>query len=331
MPTSKSHLALILALLFSLGLAACGTSASEATPTLPAPVVEAPTDTPTSEPGLAILLTPEGADAELLAEASAVMQSYAAERGLRFETHPALDVAAIPSNLVSLAALAPTDNLAELAAAAPQAAFVALGFNPEVELANLQVLSFSAANSEAAAFLAGYIAAISTDDWRVGVLYAPAEIVLATGFIAGAEYFCGSCTPLAPPYEEYPAAAAADPASWRTAVDVLLSLGVRTVYLSPALELPEVVQYIASWGALVIGQAAPPAGLEANWLASVGVGQAFDLGQALPAALSRQPVEAAPFGLSQVNGAYLSEARITYIQTVIAELDNGAIRLPSEP
>lgn len=322
----------ILSLLaFTLVLAACGQPASEATATLPAPVVEAATATPTREPGLLILLAPEGADTELAAQSAAIMQSYAAERGLLFEQRGSLDASTLPANLVALAALSPTSNLGDLAAAAPQASFVAVGYEPAAQMDNLYSLTLSATGSEAAAFLAGYVAAMSTDDWRVGVLYAPGENLLANGFLAGAEYFCGSCAPLAPPYEEYPLSAEANQANWQGAPDSLLSQGVSTIYLTPSLEIVEVVQYLAARNVLVIGQGAPPSGLEAAWLASVGSGQPAELAAALPAALDGQPLESGAFGLTYANGSYLSAARLAFIQDLITDLESGYIRLPSEP
>lgn len=326
MPKSKSALAI--PILLVLLLAACGSGAAEPTATLPP--VALPSATPTSPPPLALLLVPEGADAAVAAESAAILQAYAAEIGLAYEQHSSLIAAELPANLSLLLVLSPTPTLGELAAAAPQARVIALGFDPGLAAANLEVLTFGSGSSSQAAFIAGYGAALLTEEWRVGVLYSAAEITLANAFVAGAEYFCGACDSLAPPYEDYPLAVQADPANWQASADQLLNLGVRTFYLTPAMEVPELEAYLASWGVAIIGASAPAEAAAGNWAFSVAADPLAALRSALPARLrGQEPGEVtSSLGLSNVNETLFSSARQAHIAEIIADLLAGFIAVP---
>jgi hypothetical protein len=325
-PNPKSVLGLTI--LLAVLLTACGGGGAEPTATLP-PVV-LPTATPTTPPPLAILLVPEGADAAVAAESVAILQAYSAETGLAYEQRSSLAAAELPANLSLLLALSPTQNLGELASAAPQARLIALGFDPGATAANLEIFALSGSSDAQAAFIAGYGAVLATDDWRVGVLYSAAEISLANAFVAGAEYFCGSCEPLSPPYQDFPLAQQSDPANWQAGADQLLSLGVRTFYLTPAMEVPELEAYLATWGASMIGAGAPAEAAAGSWMFSVGADPLAALHQGLPAHLRGQdPGEiGASLALAHVNEAFLSPARQVHMQEIIADLLAGYITLP---
>lgn len=328
MPTPNPKYRVWLTILLAVLLVGCGNSGAAATATVP-PVV-LPTATPTSPPPIAILLVPEGADAAVAAESGAILQSYAAENGLAYEQRGSLAPAELPANLSLLLALSPTPNLGELAAAAPQARVIALGFDPGTAAANLEIFNLSGSSSDQAAFVAGYGAALATDDWRIGVLYSAAEITLANAFVAGAEYFCGSCEPLAPPYQDYPLAQQSDPANWQAGADQLISLGVRTIYLTPAMEVPEFEAYLASWGVAIIGASAPSEAAAGSWMFSVTADPLAALRQGLPAWLRGQATGGVTtsLALSHVNEGLFSAARQTHVQQIISDLLAGFIVLP---
>jgi hypothetical protein len=325
-PNPKSILGLTI--LLAVLLTACGGGATEPTATLP-PVV-LPSATATTPPPLAILLVPEGADAAVAAESGAILQAYATESGLAYEQRSSLAAAELPANLSLLLALSPTPNLGELAAAAPQARLIALGFDPGTAAANLEIFTLSASSDAQAAFIAGYGAALATDDWRVGVLYSGAEISLANAFVAGAEYFCGSCEPLSPPHQDFPLAQQSDPANWQAGADQLLNLGVRTFYLTPAMEIPDLEAYLATWGASMLGAGAPAEAAAGSWMFSVAADPLAALRQGLPAHLRGQdPGElAASLALAHINESLFSTARQTHMQEIISDLLAGYIALP---
>jgi basic membrane lipoprotein Med (substrate-binding protein (PBP1-ABC) superfamily) len=316
----------LLLILAALLLAACG-QGGETTPTPTNAAVIPPTETPTQIPGRAMLLSSAESDATLAAEAEAMLQAYAGQQGWVYERSEALDPAAEGANLQVLVVLAPDPGVGTLAAALPETRIVAVGM--EAEGANVQSLQFGEAAEAQAAFVAGYTAAAVTDDWRVGVLYGPGEGDLAQAFVVGAEFFCGAC---APPYTDYPQAAQGDPGNWQTGVDALLSEAVRTVYLTPAMEIPEIELYLANWGTLLIGNSAPTSEAAGQWLATVGADPAEALRQQLPQALAGQQVGSGGGGiaLSNVNADYLGAGRQAHIQSVIDDLAAGYIAIPGD-
>lgn len=292
---------------------------------------DAPPSTATADAPLVLLVAPPQADAALVATADELVSAYAVQQQLRFEQRQLLDSTQLPAGLSMLVLLAPDPGAAALAAAAPQARVITIGFVPEGQFSNLVSLPFDNSGADSAAFIAGYVAALTAEDWRAGILYTPASANLVNAFVAGAEYFCGACIPIAPPEADLPLVVqAGDAANWQAAAEQLLASNARVVYLTPELETSGAGQYLASFGLLLIGTGAPPADLAASWLASVLVDQLVLLRQRLPLAFAGQPFDdGGGLLLSQVNSAYLGEGRLADIQQVIDDLRSGFIVLPA--
>lgn len=299
-------------------------------PTSTPEVIATLAPTATQAAPLVILVAPPQADAALASAAAEVGAQYATEHQLRFEQRQLLDPAAIPAETSKLILLAPDPGAAALAAAVPSAEVVTIGFAPEAQPANVVSILAGSAGSDTSAFIAGYTAAVVADDWRAGMIYTAASQALADDFLAGAEYYCGACVPLAPPEAEFPMAAqASDATNWQSAADLLLANFTRVVYLAPELEASGAGQYMAGFGVLLLGTGTPPSDVAANWLASVAADPIAALRQQLPLALDGQSSQsAAILGLSQVNSIYISEAKLANIQSVIADLLSGYITLP---
>ena len=228
--------------------------------------------------------------------------------------------------------MGPYTGITELAAAASQARVIAINIAEQTEAANLQLISLAGQADQQAAFIAGYTAALSTEDWRIGLLHTQEETLLAQAFIAGMEFFCGSCAPVRPPYNEYPQFfQVGTPQNWQPGADFLLGQSVETVYLTPELELPQVQGYFFSKNVLLIGRALSSPDLASRWLATVGSDPLSGLRHQLPLALAGLPLSEGPLTLtlSEANVLYLSEARLRHIEAVIADLLDGYISLPS--
>jgi hypothetical protein len=273
-----------------------------------------------------LLLASPDADATLVSQVAQIAGEYAAQNSMAFEQRAGLDVATMPANLAKLVYF-PTVGF-DPAIVPANVSMVAVG-ECSAPAANIIPLCLSGGADAQAAFIAGYVAALTADDWRMGMIYSGAYSVLADDFIAGAEYYCGACVPLSPPLNEFPAAVQGEAAGWQAAADQLLSTFVRVVYLTPDLENSGAAEYLAGFGVLIIGSGTPAASLTANWLASVSSDEGAFLSSALPQALAGQsPTNASSLGLSNVNTAYISEARLANIQAVIADLLSGYIVLP---
>jgi hypothetical protein len=321
-----------MALIFISGLllSACNSLVSPQ-PTVVLEQTAAPPATATTPAPLVLLVSPPQADPALAFATAELAAAYAAGNQMRFEQRALLDPAQVPAELSALLLLAPDPGAAALAAAAPQAQIIAIGFSPE-SAPNLVALPLSGGEEGSSAFIAGYVAALTAEDWRAAMLYTPSSASWVNDFVAGAEYFCGACIPIAPPDAELPLAAqAADAQSWQAAAEQLLAGRAQVVYLAPELEASEAAQYLASFGVLLIGSGEPLSSLEASWLASISTDPIAALREQLPLTLAGQaPAPSPSLVLTHVNSAYLSEARLADVQEVIEDLLAGFIRLPAE-
>ena len=312
----------------SLLLTACSLGASAAaTPTATLAVV-VETEAPIDIPRRVGLLSTGESDAALTAEVEGIVQTYASQHGLGYMRWETIDPGADGMGLEALVVMAPDPGVADLAAALPETRIVTIGF--EAAGANVQPLSLAGLGGTEAAFVAGYAAAMVTQDWRIGTLYSAEQAELADAFVAGVEYFCGSCVPVAPPYTEYPQRAQSSVGDWAAGVDQLISEGVRTIYLTPDLELADIRQNLASRGVLLIGSTVPSAEIASQWLATVGADPMAALREQLPQALAGLPLVGGSggMGLSDANESYLSGAKQADIQNVIDDLASGYIAIP---
>lgn len=314
-----------LLLLLSFLIAACATPAPTTTPTL------APTLSPTPNVPLVILLSSPDSDPALLAAASEIASAYTSEHGMQFEQRTILNPADLPSSLAKLIVLAPDPGVSALALAAPQAQVIAIGFSTEANIANLSSLPMATNNEAQTAFIAGYISAITADDWRAGMLYTASSASAVNDFVAGAEYFCGSCAPLAQPLIDYPVTAQTEIQNWQAAADLMLAQSIQVVYLAPELEGSGAAQYLADLGTLLIGSGAPSTDLGDVWVVSITSDVTAALHQLLPLALDNQPPQSASsILLKNVNLSLLSESRQAFVHQVIDDLQAGFIQLPTD-
>jgi hypothetical protein len=225
--------------MFALGLlllAACGKAAKPPTKTpLPptaaaTPTAVPPTATPTPAPPTAVLLVAPHADAGLKDAAQAWLQAWAKKAGARFVVQGAKD--ALPPHTV--AAL----GVGIVPPAARGARRIVIAPPQGAALKGAQVVDPATAGLPQRAFLGGYLAAITTYDWRGGLLASEGEKTAAAAFVDGERYFCGLCRPLHPPFLAYPryvlAPANASAQAWQAAWQQLKRAGVATLALSPA-------------------------------------------------------------------------------------------------
>ena len=94
-------------------------------------------------------------------------------------------------------ALPPDPGIAALAAAAPQVQFLAINIPDVTAGGNISVLS-GGAQSDIAAFLAGYTAALTTEDYRIGMIIPKdnADAIRAlNAYATGMKFYCGICRP----------------------------------------------------------------------------------------------------------------------------------------
>jgi len=278
---------ILIGLLLSLGMLACSSStpppqgeATEpvATVTVATTATLPPTPTPTPPPSLVILLTPPGSDGAQAAQLQEVLSVLSAQEGLLFETRSELLDNDLQAGVRLVVALPPDSGLAELTAANPEIQFLAVGIPGLQPAPNLSVIGAGGDRPDRQGFLAGYLAAVITRDWRVGVVI-PSDLdsgqFALQGFQNGLVFYCGLCRPAYPPYYQYPVFAevtsSASLEEQRAAADIMIANAVESVYIYPGAGSEGLFDYLAQAGIKIIGGVEPPPTVLNQWVASIRV------------------------------------------------------------
>lgn len=293
--------------------------------------------TPTSISPFAILLAPQGAQPELVQLLQSELESRALQAGLRFETRQALTPADLLPELRVVVSLPPFEDLADLAAAAPQTQFIALSAAALQSGENLSVIQLLEGDIDQPAFIAGYLAGALAEDWRIGLLLAqgaPESAMIRTAYDNGLAFLCGLCLPVYPPFplSGYPIVVelpdAANQAGWESAITELQTWEVQVVYAAPTAASPGLYQALAQAGFKIIGGGSPPEGTQAQWVASL---ESQDLTpileQAWSMAVNGQPGQSyqARLAFAHTNPELLSPGRQQWVERVMADLAAGYI------
>jgi len=334
----------LLSLIIIAVLAACGQGASDATPT---PI---PTDTPIPEPTLtatpstplAVLVMPADLDPAMYDLYQTTVYDLAQQAGFRFQVRNTLSELDLEAGLRVVIALPPDPGpgIAALASAAPQAQFLAINIPGVTAGGNISVLANNA-QTDIVAFMAGYIGAMITDDYRIGMIYPDgnAEALNAlNAYTNGKTYFCGTCRPFYfLPYEfpqAIPVPETETPENYGGyAVYLVQQREVDFIYVYPDLATPDLLAYIgSSAGAVQVGsdpQGPPPI----YWAASLTPDAIGAIQAAWPNLISGQGGKAiqSPLTLTDVDESLLSPAKQAEAEQVLADLLAGRISPISVP
>jgi hypothetical protein len=305
-------------------------------PTEIASPVPSPEPTPTIAAPLAILLAPPEADPDLVQALQSVLAETASQDGLDLQLRSSLSATEL-ENVRLVVTLPPYPGLAEMAAAAPATQFLAVGIPGLQAGGNLSVLGGGAGRPDQTGFLAGFIAASISEDWRIAVLSEAGSVTgkaLANAFANGEAYFCGLCLPAFPPYPPngYPLSFRLPnnptPADWEAALAELRSWAVMTVFVDPAIANPALLDALVEAGLQLILAAPPPDSVQESWVATLGAGDPLQpLREILPGLIAGQGGQEIdlPLGISQSNPQRLSLGRQRLAEDMLAELLAGAI------
>jgi len=200
-----------------------------------------PSATPT--PPTLVILAPAGANQAFTNLLQANLTDIANRAGMRLQVRGGLSGSDLDASLKLVVALPPDPGLAQLASAAPQTQFLAVGI-PGLETGpNLTVIGSQDDHPDQQGFIAGVISAILSADWRVGVISisdTTAGRAARTGFLNGVEYYCGLCRPAHPPFYEYPLyielPTTATSAEWQEAANYMVDHDVLTVYVAQGVD-----------------------------------------------------------------------------------------------
>ncbi len=259
----------------------------------------------------------------------------AQEAGMRFQVrnHLSAEEGRAEPGLKIVVAVEPEDHLAETASNLPQVRFLAIGNSNLQPQTNLFTLGASN-RLDLAGFMAGYITALITPDYRVGLILPKddegAQIALEA-FRNGRTYFCGLCQAAIPPWYDYPIyveiPADAPESQYPAYVTALLDYQVGAVFVHPQVATPGLLATLNEYEVAVVSTFTPDEDAQAVWVASIQPDVFASLEQGWDELLSEAAGYAlpSPIRLTNINEAWLSEGRQQLVQKVFDDLREGYI------
>lgn len=337
-----------LLLLAALSFSGCATQ-TEITPAQTEVVLEE-TLTPQAD-DTAVLPTPtQAADVVLFAadpKADPFMasQTRAALEGLIVDGEQMLVVATsitpeeVTEYVKVVVGVGPELDLASLAAAAPQTHFVAVDHPEVMPSANLSVIGDPLVDQQHQSFLAGYLAALVSSDYKVAALI-PSDSqqsnLMLDAFLIGSRFFCGICKPLYPPYNSFPewetlpVESAAD--GFQPVVDGLVAYGVEVLYLQGELHSTQILTYLGDAGIKVVSDRSPDVGRN-NWVGTVTADPGPALTSLWPDLMAGAEGTRKPSSLVLIDteAGLVSDGRMRVFDQMLADLQAGLVLPQSVP
>lgn len=299
-----------------------------------------PTSPPTAASPLALLVKASETNLSQADQIESALNDHARTAGLRFQVRPSLGQTDLNSEVRYVIALPPDPGLATLAGEAPDTQFLGIGIQGLQPLTNLTTITPQGSAPDEIGFLAGYIAAVVSSEWRVGVISTsddPGGIAARNGFLNGVIYFCGLCRQTHPPYYDYPLYAelpsGASTAEWQAAADTLRDRLVNIIYVAPGAEDPALLEYLAQSDLNIIASTKPPEALRDRWIASLQPDYLQALKQAWPGFVGGNAGANLPVSIevTAVNEDLFTPGRQQLVQEFLAELQNGYIDTGIDP
>lgn len=333
--------------LFLLAAACSNGAPAEATPTQfsatslpqesPSPI---PSPTPTSPPGLAWLVAPPETSLAQAADIEAALTELSEQSSLLFEKRAAISSADLNDTVRIVVVLPPDPGLVELAAAFPQTQFLAVAIPGLVASGNLSVIGPQGERPDQQGFLAGYLTAVISQDWRVGVISrgdTPSGLAARLAFTNGVVFFCGLCRPAYPPFYQYPIfvdlTTGTSQSQQQAAADILIGSAVKTAYVFSSADDTSLLEYLGGAGVNLVGGITPPTGLESHWAATIQPDPVSALRQLWPELISAKgglSIEL-PLTLSHINPDLFSPGRQLLVAKTLADLLAGYIGTGVDP
>jgi hypothetical protein len=304
----------------------------------------APVDTPTPLAPVGVLLTPPGSDQRLVDELNPIIGGYIRDLGLRFQVLSNLTPDDFQNDDYQIVVvLGPFPELQTLVEFAPDTKFLAVGFNELEPAANLSILRSGGGDFDVQGFIAGYIAALITPDWRVGALSVeenPDALAARDGFRTGVKYYCGLCNPkyaptginyLYPKYIDLPVDATDQIISAN--VDYLVDHAVNTFYIVPGVGTPLIYSMLVAYEKNIIGPGSDyQEEYKDHWVVSLeynlleAVEEFWPLFIETDSGLEHIP----PLLLTDINYDLFSEGKLMLVEKILDDVRGGFIKTRDE-
>jgi hypothetical protein len=331
------------AILIIVALSACGGSATEtiAPPTAVPTVTPLPTATmiPTPSTPMAILVLPADMDKTTSDLYQKTVYDLAQQSGFRFQIRNALSPADLADPTLKVVIVLPPDpGVASLAPTAPGVQFLAVNIPNLTAGGNLSVLAGDS-QTELPAFLAGYVAAMITDEYHIGMIIPKDNADAQRAFNAfnnGMIYYCGLCRTFYISQIAYPTyievLADEPPSNYGGYASMLINDSkVYTMYIYPSLADADFLSYVGTQGVFLIGTSMPdprPGG----WVMTIRPDTVKAIQTAWPNLIAGQGGQnvQSPLGIADVDPGILSPGKLRLAQETLDSLLAGRI-LPTSP
>ena len=298
------------------------------------PPTEAPTTTIVPAANRVVISTgsqlPE-ADIQSITE---VVQTLAGQTGLSVETIPNLTPELLTADVKVVVVLPPDPGVNDLAGRYPDIRFISVAIPSIQPAGNLFAVGVDGAHPEWLGFMAGYIAVILTNEWRVGALTQVGSnegLLAGDGFRNGVSFFCGLCQKKYAPFNYDSPILELNPnasqTEWQPVADAFIASEVKTAYIYPGVSNPEMMAYLVQGGMKLIGSQTPPDALRPGWIATVKMDYGASLQASWADILSGTPGKVVPAGISvtDVDSNVLTDGKMRLVNELIVDLTAGAI------
>jgi len=222
-----------------------------------------PTSTPIQTETTIVLLSSPDADAFALSQVQKSLEVLADESGFVLFTEEGLSIE-LMSNVPVVVAVGESIDINNLANRYPEVSFVAVDNNSAAPSVNLNVIGDPIVDQQRRSFMAGYLAALLSDDYKVAAL-APVEgsstETVLESFVVGVRFFCGICQPKYPPFQSFPQwetiplGSSAD--TYQPILENYKNIGVEVIYAHGDLVSSEILTAITDLDIMMVGDQRP--------------------------------------------------------------------------
>lgn len=331
-----------------LGLAACAAEPLEVEETISEPeiettmpaVIESPEPSPTPDLPPTVLLVADGEFSSFgYTQTLSLLESLTEDSELSLLVLDAITPEVITPNVQVVIGVGSNLDLNALAANSPGVSFAAID-NPDAIVGNnLSVIGDPTNANRQQAFMAGYLSALISSDYKITALIPsdnPAQDLLGESFVVGGRFYCGICQPLYPPYNAFPQWEAMTSElgeeGFRPVITGLYNKGVDVVYVHGELVTPDLIAYLEELGMKVVSDRSPETRRD-NWVGTIKLDPAPALELLWPDLLAGAPGVRIPaeIVLTDSELGLLSEGRYRLFKEMAEDLQEGMISLEIVP
>jgi hypothetical protein len=329
--------------IFLLATSACEPTQEPPTKQTTTPVATVPTATlePTGTPAPTrlLFLAPGDEYQEIEARLLDEIRTLVGGEGWKLEIVDHLPEDTLSEGVRVIVALPSDIDLGQYASNHEDIQFVAIGYDIEPQM-NLSIIGPDGFSKAPLSFLAGYLSAVITADWRVGILTSPntdSPGGSSFSFRNGVVYYCGLCRLTYPPFYNYPINleldASSSQLSWQRAADEFVARSVKTLFVDTMDLDRDVLQGLAEKGMIFIGGRSTPPELVDHWVATIRWAPERILREKwsqLIDGLGGWSIDT-PLIIDEINADLLSEGRQRWVEAVLDDLNLKYIDPGSAP